>query len=96
MKKLITLMATMLLMMCLTACGGAPAQEGEMKSTEEDVKLTFEASFYRNNGELWLIAEGSYFNITPNKTVWYNYITFSFCVCLFFHMPNPPNLFLYF
>lgn len=75
MKKLITLMATMLLMMCLTACGGAPAQEGEMKSTEEDVKLTFEASFYRNNGELWLIAEGSYFNITPNKTVSWAYDT---------------------
>lgn len=69
MKKLITLLSTMLLLMCLTACGGT-VPEGEMKS-EDEVKLTFEASFYRNNGDLWMIAEGTYFNITPNKTqVW--------------------------
>lgn len=60
-----------LFLLVLLACGTEPAEE--TLPQDESVKLTYEASFYRNNGELWMIVEGSHFNITPNKTVTWSY-----------------------
>jgi len=80
-KKTIFVTIFVVITLCLNLFGGClyeSTPEGMMSvntstgdGTEDEEYFNFIASFYRNNGELWLMAEGDYFNITPNKVkVW--------------------------
>lgn len=75
MKKrgILAIIISSLFLLVLLACGTESAEE--TLPQDDSVKLTYEASFYRNNGELWMIVEGTNFNITPNKTVTWSYDT---------------------
>lgn len=75
-KFLCALMAILIVLMC-AGCVGGPKGEtlGADKPEDEAVKITFNADFYDNAGDLWLSATGSTFNIEPNKVKEYTYST---------------------
>ena len=75
-KFLCALMAVLIVLMC-AGCTNGPKGEtlGADKPEDEAVKITFNADFYDNAGNLWLSATGSTFNIEPNKVKEYTYST---------------------
>ena len=75
-KFLCALMAVLIVLMC-AGCTNGPKGEtlGADKPEDEAVKITFNADFYDNAGDLWLSATGSTFNIEPNKVKEYTYST---------------------
>lgn len=75
-KFLCMLMAVLVILMC-AGCGGPKGEtlSGDNGPEDEEVKITFNADFYDNAGDLWLSATGSTFNIEPNKVKEYTYST---------------------
>ena len=75
-KFLCALMAVLIVLMC-AGCTSGPKGEtlGADKPEDEAIKITFNADFYDNAGDLWLSATGSTFNIEPNKVKEYTYST---------------------
>ena len=68
-KFLCMLMVVLTILMC-AGCGGPKGEtlSGDSGPEDEAVKITFNADFYDNAGDLWLSATGSTFNIEPNST----------------------------
>lgn len=75
-KFLCMLMVVLTILMC-AGCGGPKGEtlSGDSGPEDEAVKITFNADFYDNAGDLWLSATGSTFNIEPNKVKEYTYST---------------------
>jgi len=70
--KMKTLFVTMIIMCAmLSGCAGL---ESQMESLSGDITgNTYECQFYTNNGELFMTAEGSNINMTPNVVPEYTY-----------------------
>lgn len=82
MKKTICLVLSLIIAICLCACGTpegmATPTLSENTTTMTPMlksKITYTAEFYRNNGNMWLTVEGSNFDISPNKTKNYMFDT---------------------
>lgn len=72
-KRIIALIMAFVLILSLGACGSAEYSIGT--NDNESIKLTFNATFYDNNGGVWLSATGNSFDIRPNKVKEYSYST---------------------
>ena len=82
MKKIICLVLSLIVAICLCACGvpegmatSTPSENAMMTVSAQKPKITYQAEFYRNNGNMWLSIEGSNFDISPNKTKNYMFDT---------------------
>lgn len=82
MKKIICLVLSLIVAICLCACGitesmatSAPSENATTAASVSKPKITYQAEFYRNNGNMWLSIEGSNFDISPNKTKDYMFDT---------------------
>lgn len=82
MKKIICLILSLIMVVCLCACGtpedmttSAPNENTIAMASTLRPKITYTAEFYRNNGNMWLTVEGSNFDISPNKTKNYMFDT---------------------
>lgn len=82
MKKIICLVLSLIMASCLCACGSpesvatsAPSKNTTATAFAPTPKITYQAEFYRNDGNMWLSVEGSNFDISPNKTKNYMFDT---------------------
>ena len=82
MKKIICLVLSLIVAICLCACGSpesvatsAPSKNTTATAFAPLSKITYQAEFYRNDGNMWLSVEGSNFDISPNKTKNYMFDT---------------------
>ncbi|MCH5296679.1 MAG: DUF5052 family protein [Ruminococcus sp.] len=78
MKKYISfilLAAFLLSAICLTGCDWIDSLTISSDDENEDVKLTFEAMLYDNQGNNYVTFKGNSFNITPNKQKQWGYDT---------------------
>lgn len=78
MKKFISfilVVAVLLSVICLTGCDGLDSLTMSSDDENEDVKLTFEAILYDNQGNNYVTFKGNSFNITPNKQKQWGYDT---------------------
>lgn len=82
MKKIICLVLSLIMVVCLCACGvpegtatSAPNENTIAMVSTLRPKITYTAEFYRNSGNMWLAVEGSNFDISPNKTKNYMFDT---------------------
>ena len=82
MKKIICLVLSLIVAICLCACGSpesvatsAPSKNTTATTFTPTPKITYQAEFYRNDGNMWLSIEGSNFDISPNKTKNYMFDT---------------------
>ena len=82
MKKIICLVLSLIVAICLCACGSpesvatsAPSKNTTATALTPTPKITYQAEFYRNDGNMWLSVEGSNFDISPNKTKNYMFDT---------------------
>lgn len=74
--KLITiLMLAVLTIGGVTGCSGMSETTETVNgdATETEVKLSYEASFYTNSGEMWFQTVGSKLEISPNKVKQWGY-----------------------
>ena len=82
MKKIICLVLSLIVAICLCACGSpesvvtsAPSKNTTATALAPTPKITYQAEFYHNDGNMWLSVEGSNFDISPNKTKNYMFDT---------------------
>ena len=82
MKKIICLVLSLIVAICLCACGSpesvatsAPSKNTTATTFTPTPKITYQAEFYHNDGNMWLSVEGSNFDISPNKTKNYMFDT---------------------
>ena len=82
MKKIICLVLSLIIAICLCACGSpesvatsAPSKNTTATTFTPTSKITYQAEFYHNDGNMWLSVEGSNFDISPNKTKNYMFDT---------------------
>ena len=82
MKKIICLVLSLIVAICLCACGSpesvatsAPSKNTTATTFAPIPKITYQAEFYHNDGNMWLSVEGSNFDISPNKTKNYMFDT---------------------
>ena len=82
MKKIICLVLSLIVAICLCACGNpesvttsAPSKNTTATAFVPIPKITYQAEFYHNDGNMWLSVEGSNFDISPNKTKNYMFDT---------------------
>ena len=82
MKKIICLVLSLIVAICLCACGSpesvatsAPSKNTTATTFTPTSKITYQAEFYHNDGNMWLSVEGSNFDISPNKTKNYMFDT---------------------
>lgn len=71
MKKVIAIVLA-ILSICVLFTGCFDTTTTTLTASEGE-KLSFKAEFYDNKGEQWFSAEGSHFNISPNKVKEYYY-----------------------
>lgn len=71
MKKMLIILISLVIM--LSGCSNGPSNVIMESSSDEAIKLTFDAVFYDNYGEPWLQATGNKFDIIPNKVKEYAY-----------------------
>lgn len=78
MKKFISFILALVVLLsviCLTGCALSDSVTVSSNNGNEDVKLTFEAMLYDNQGNNYVTFKGNSFNISPNKQKQWGYDT---------------------
>ena len=76
MKKILSSILAVSMMISLCACGGPSTTTITAPPTnvgEEPIKISYVADFFDNYGENWMSVEGTSFDISPNKVKEYYY-----------------------